>query len=89
VLPYAKEALQGFRPMNGKQAKRCRVAAWQYADSHGLWHKGESQVFTGLRGFFRKLFRRQKWTDAIGRWYKSNLKSLSRQAYAYIHDRDA
>jgi hypothetical protein len=73
--------------MNGKQAKRCRAKAYRYAQEHDLWHKGEEQVFSGFKGFFRKLIKpwRIAWLDRVSLWYKRNLKSLARQAYAWLH----
>jgi hypothetical protein len=78
--------------MNGKQAKRARSAAHAEAERIGLWKKGEASVFAKwwrrlLARIFPKL--RRRYIDAVGRWYKRTLKDFARQAYAYIHDRDA
>lgn len=78
--------------VNGKQAKRARGIANTEAQRRGLWKQGEKGVYAKwwrrlLARFFPKL--RKRYADAVGRWYKRTLKDFARQAYAYIHDRDA
>jgi len=78
--------------MNSRQAKIARGLANQEAKKRGLWKQGEKQVFTKwTRRLLVWLFpkKRQRYIDAVGRWYKSNLKSFSRQIYASVHDKDA
>lgn len=78
--------------MNGKQAKRARAAANAEAQRIGLWQKGEASLFSKWwRRLAARLFprKRKQYLDAVGRWYKHVLKDFSRQAYSFIHDRDA
>lgn len=78
--------------MSGKQAKRARAAAHAEAERIGLWKKGERMAFEKWwRRLLARLFPqyRKRWIDAVGRWYKRNLKGFAKQAYAFVHDRDA
>ena len=78
--------------MNGRQAKIARGIANQEAKKRGLWKQGESQVFAKwTRRILVWLFpkKRKGYIDAVGRWYKSNLKHWSKQVYASVHDKDA
>jgi hypothetical protein len=71
-------------------AKRSRMArAEAYKLSSDLWKGGEKQVFSGPKGFFRKLFRKKKWLDIIARWYKSNLNRRAKTIAEYIRSGDA
>ena len=71
--------------MSSKQSRRFRAAAYAEAQRLGLWKKGETQVFGGFQGFFRRLFARRRWTGIVGRWYKSNLKRFAKLAANYVH----
>ena len=78
--------------MNSRQAKIARGIANQEAKRRGLWKQGEKDVFAKwTRRLLVWLFpkKRQRYIDAVGRWYKSNLKHWSKQVYQQIHDRDA
>jgi len=77
--------------MNQKQAKRARGIANREAVKRKLWKQGEASVYSKwwrkiLAKFFPKL--RKKYSDLVGRWYKSTLKHWSRLAYQSIHDQD-
>jgi hypothetical protein len=77
--------------MNSRQAKIARGIANAEAKKRGLWKQGETQVFAKwTRRLLIWLFpkKRQRYIDAIGRWYKSNLKRWSKMAYGQIHDKD-
>jgi len=78
--------------MNGRQAKIARGIASQEAKRRNLWKQGESEIFAKwTRRLLVWLFpkKRQRYIDAVGRWYKSNLKHWSKLAYQSVHDRDA
>lgn len=78
--------------MNSRQSKIARGLANAEAKRRGLWKQGESQVFAKwTRRLLVWLFpkKRQRYIDAVGRWYKANLKHWAKQAYAAIHERDA
>jgi hypothetical protein len=68
--------------MNGKKSRLARAEAYKRAENR--WAEGEKQVFSGFKGFFRKLFRRKKWLDLIGKWYARNLKADVKAIASYI-----
>ena len=78
--------------MSARQIKRARAYAYKEAERQGLWKKCEEGIYAKwYRRLAAKLFPkfRNRYTDAIGRWYKATLKRWSKEAYASIHDREA
>jgi hypothetical protein len=70
--------------VSAKSSRRARAVAFSEAQRLALWAKGEAEAFRGLKGIFRRLFKRSRWHDLVGRWYKSNLKRFAKEAARYL-----
>jgi hypothetical protein len=100
LMTYARvseqTALRFYRnkpaALHGNKHKQARAYAKQEAERRGLLKKGEADLYgKWWRRLFSRLFPKMhaKYSAMIKRWYKRTLKDWSRNAYAYIHDRDA
>ncbi len=77
--------------MRGKTARKCRSLAMKEAKRQNLWSLGRSELLKKfLPRLLDKLFKsvRKKNNDIIARFYKSNVKRWSHEAYSNLHDRD-
>lgn len=80
--------------MNGKQARRARALAMGEAKRRHLWQEGRGYLFSGFRGFLRKLAakispkKKAEYDTLIGRWYRRNVKKWTHDAYAASHNSD-
>jgi hypothetical protein len=75
--------------MSAKSSRKARIMAYGEALRSKLWDKGENEVFHGLRGVLRKLFRKAQYQDIVGRWHKANLKRFAKIAAAYVRSGEA
>jgi len=78
--------------VNGKQIKRCRSLANSVAVKQEVWKQGEASVYAKWwRKILARIFPRlrKRYADWVGRWYKRVKKDFTRQAKAYMHDREA
>lgn len=77
--------------MNCRQAKKARAIANREAKRQNLWKRGIDSI---LSKWWRKLLAKwfpsfqKKYSNAVGSWYKRQLKTWARQAYAFSHDSD-
>jgi len=77
--------------MSAKRSRKARGIAMAEARRVDLWKQGETSLFSKwtLR-FFAWVSRakRKEYTDAIGRWYKSTVKSWSKRVAEEMRDQD-
>lgn len=77
--------------MSGRQSRHARAVAHAEAERQELWKRGEAGIFAA---WWRRLMAwispklRRFYLDAVGRWYRRNLKRWSKLAYAQAHDPD-
>jgi hypothetical protein len=69
--------------MNGKQAKRCRAAAWAEAQKRNEWEIIRKTLgWRRLLAFFFPALKR-KYMSWVGKAYKKTLKMWLKEVYAY------
>jgi len=77
--------------VSAKKHRDARAAVYHEAKRRNLWKRGEELLYAK---WYRKLLAfispatRKRYSDAIGAWYKRNLKAAGRRAYEQMHDAD-
>jgi hypothetical protein len=75
--------------MSGKSARKARASAYTEAQRSNLWKIGEDEVFHGLRGFFRKTFRKAHYIELVALWYDATLHHSARNIADYVRSGQA
>lgn len=76
--------------MSNRQQRTARALAYKAATNQALWQKGKAE-FLGSKWYYPLKYRlsrkfRAQVDQAIGAWYKLNLKNMADQEIDQIHD---